>query len=583
MKDKYDFSGYATRANLRCSDGRIIRRDAFSSNHGQVVPLVWQHIHNDPANVLGHALLENRDDGVYAYCKFNNTEAAKNSKELVYHGDINSLSIYANRLIQKGPEVTHGEIREVSLVLSGANPGALIDNLTVAHGDGSYDTDDSEAIIYTGQTIVVEDDLEEEIELEHSEGEERTVADIFNTLTEEQKNVVYAMIAQAISDQSAQHSDEGGDYMKTNVFDNMDNDSSRHQHVLSHSDMQAILDDGPRFGSLRESFLAHLDDLDVPVEYGIEDIDFLFPDHKNLTTTPTFIKREDDWVSGVISGTYHSPFSRIKSTHSDITADEARAKGYVTGEKKTEEVIKLLKRVTGPTTIYKKQKLDRDDIVDIRDFEVVSWLKSEMRMMLDEEIARAVLVGDGREIDDPDKIDEDCIRPIYHEDSLYAHQVVINANAHVTRIIEDIIRARKHYKGSGSPTFYTTTDILTDMLLVKDRIGRRLYNTEAELASALRVSRIIEVPVMDKLSRETKINGEGDDVELKLIGLIVNLKDYVVGADKGGEINMFDDFDIDYNQYKYLMETRCSGALKLPKSALIIEQKIGGEENGNFQ
>ena len=372
MKDKYDFSGYATRANLRCSDGRIIRRDAFSSNHGQVVPLVWQHIHNDPANVLGHALLENRDDGVYAYFKFNNTEAAKNSKELVYHGDINSLSIYANRLIQKGPEVTHGEIREVSLVLSGANPGALIDNLTVAHGDGSYDTDDSEAIIYTGQTIVVEDDLEEEIELEHSEGEERTVADIFNTLTEKQKNVVYAMIAQAISDQSAQHSDEGGDYMKTNVFDNMDNDSSRHQHVLSHSDMQAILDDGPRFGSLRESFLAHLDDLDVPVEYGIEDIDFLFPDHKNLTTTPTFIKREDGWVSGVISGTYHSPFSRIKSTHSDITADEARAKGYVTGEKKTEEVIKLLKRVTGPTTIYKKQKLDRDDIVDIRDFEVVS-------------------------------------------------------------------------------------------------------------------------------------------------------------------------------------------------------------------
>lgn len=585
----YDFSGYATRANLRCSDGRIIRKDAFSNNDGQVVPLVWQHLHNDPANVLGHALLENRDDGVYAYCKFNNTESAKNSKELVGHGDINSLSIYANRLIQKGPEVTHGEIKEVSLVLSGANPGALIDNLTITHSDGSYDTDETEAIIYTGQALELDDEDDEGLEhidgfgLEHSKGEGKTIADIFNTLTEEQKNVVYAMIAQAISDQTAKHSDEGGDYMKTNVFDR-EGDDNQPQNILSHSDIQAILEDGPRFGSLRESFLAHLDEMEVDIDYGIENIDFLFPDHKNLTKTPTFIKRKDDWVAGVINGVHHSPFSRIKSTHADITADEARAKGYVTGEKKVEEVIKLLRRVTSPTTIYKKQKLDRDDIVDITDFEVVSWLKAEMRMMLDEEIARAILVGDGRTVVDPDKIDEDCIRPIYKEDTLYAHQTVVAANAKVTRIIEDIIRSRKHYRGSGAPVLYTTPDILTDMLLVKDKIGRRLYNTEAELASALRVSRIVEVAVMEGLSREVQIEDEGPVIELDLIGIIVNLNDYVVGADKGGEVNMFDDFDIDYNQYKYLMETRCSGALRIPKSAIIVEQKQPeGGSNGNFQ
>lgn len=584
MKKKFDFSGYATKVDLKCADGRIIRKDAFKHNNGQTVPLVWQHIHNDPTNVLGHAYLENREDGVYAYCKFNETEAGKNAKILVEHGDITALSIHANQLKQKGNDVLHGVIREVSLVLAGANPGALIDNLSIQHGDGKYETDDTEAIIYTGDKISL-------TELEHEDkGSNKTIKDVFETLNEEQKEVVYAMIAEAL-DHSAtdgdeegekedekegsddkkddtqnkmEHSDKGGKVMKKNVFDKSKGEEGKEQKkaTLTHSQLQTILADAQKCGSLKEAFLTHVQ------TYGIENIDYLFPDAKTVTPTPDFIKREMGWVPGVIGGTTHTPFSRIKSTAADITADEARALGYVKGSLKKEEVISLLKRTTTPTTVYKKQKLDRDDIIDITDLDIVAWLKAEMRMMLDEELARAVLVGDGRDSESEDKINEANIRPIYKDDNMYSHHVEIESDADTFDIVEAIIRARINYKGSGNPTLYTTPTRLTDMLLLKDTTGRRLYNTEAELASALRVSKIVEVPVMEGLTRENE-----DEELLDLIGIIVNLKDYVMGADKGGQVSMFDDFDIDYNQYKYLIETRCSGALVHPKSALVIEQK----------
>ncbi len=567
-KKKYDFGGYATKNDLRCADGRVIRKDAFKGNDGMTVPLVYQHIHNDPSNVLGHALLENREDGVYAYAKFNSTEAGKNAKLLVEHGDINSLSIFANNLVQKGSDVIHGSIREVSLVLSGANPGALIDNLTIAHSDGSYEESDVEAIIYSGEEISTEALEHKDVDDQNQNGSE-TVKDIFNTLSEKQKNVVYAMIAEAI-DGEVEHSDiEGGEEdMKVNVFDNETKDNSQ---TLSHAQIQGIFEDAARVGSLRDSFLFHAD------EYGIEDIDILFPDARTVTPTPEVIGRRMDWVQGVLNGIKHTPFSRIKSTAVDITAEEARARGYVKGSLKKEEVIKLLQRVTTPTTIYKKQKLDRDDIIDIVDLDVVAWLKAEMRMMLDEEIARAILVGDGRDPEDSDKINESNIRPIYTDADMYSHKVAFEEDPEATpevntnKLIDTIIRARKNYKGSGTPTLYTTTDVLTDMLLVKDKMGRRLYNTEAELASALRVKEIVEVEVMENLSRT-----DDEDRTLELLGIIVNLRDYTGGADKGGKVSMFDDFDIDYNQHKYLIETRMSGALTKPKSALVIEKVVEG-------
>lgn len=568
-KKKFDFSGYATKIDLKCSDGRIIRKDAFKHHNGQTVPLVWQHVHNDPLNVLGHALLENRDDGVYAYCVFNDTDAGKNTKIMVEHGDITALSIHANQLKQKGSDVLHGMIREVSLVLAGANPGALIDNLNICHSDGTVETDDSEAIIYTGEEISL-------TEIEHaSKDTNKTVEEVFETLNEEQKEVVYAMITHAMNkdekedekeektEKKIEHNDKGGTIMKKNVFEKKEEGTEK--KTLTHSELQTILIDAQKCGSLKEAFLSHVQ------TYGIENIDYLFPDARTVTQTPDFISREMGWVPGVISGTTHTPFSRIKSTAADITAEEARALGYVKGALKKEEVIKLLKRVTGPTTIYKKQKLDRDDIIDITDLDVVAWLKGEMRMMLDEELARAVLIGDGRSVESADKINEENIRPIYKDDEMYSHHVVIDADKDTEEIIEAIIRARKNYKGSGNPTFYVSPEILTDMLLLKDTTGRRLFMTETELASVLRVSKIVEVPVMESQTRET------DDevpVELSLLGIIVNLKDYVMGADKGGNISMFDDFDIDYNQYKYLMETRCSGTLVHPKSALVIEQVI---------
>lgn len=575
MSKKFDFSGYATKIDLKCSDGRIIRKDAFKHHDGQTVPLVWQHVHNDPSNVLGHAVLENREDGVYAYCKFNDTDAGKNTKKLVEHGDISALSIHANQLKQKGNDVLHGMIREVSLVLAGANPGALIDNLSIQHGDGTYETDDTEAIIYTGEKLSL-------TELDHAAGSDKTVKDVFDTLNEEQKEVVYAMIAHALENgddsmsqgaedvedleetkgdkKNIEHSDKGGKIMKKNVFDKKD--EVEEKKTLTHSQIQTIFSDAQKCGSLKEAMLSHIQ------TYGIENIDYLFPDAKTVTPTPDFISRDMGWVPGVIGGTTHTPFSRIKSTAADITADEARALGYVKGSLKKEEVISLLKRITTPTTVYKKQKLDRDDIVDITDLDVVSWLKAEMRMMLDEELARAVLVGDGRDVESEDKINEENIRPIYKDEDMYSHKVALASDLTVDEMIDEIIRARVNYKGSGNPAFYTTPTMLTNMLLVKDQMGRRLYNTESELASALRVSKIVEVPVMEGQSRED----DNQDL-LDLVGIIVNLKDYVMGADKGGSINMFDDFDIDYNQYKYLIETRCSGALIHPKSALVIEKE----------
>jgi HK97 family phage prohead protease/HK97 family phage major capsid protein len=567
----YDFSGWATRNNLKCSDGRTILKDAFKHNDGQTVPLVWNHQHNDPLNVLGHALLENRDEGVYAYCKFNETESGKNTKLLVEHGDVSALSIYANQLKQQGPNVLHGAIREVSLVLAGANPGAFIDAV-IRHGDVS----DEEAIIYTGENIELyhadeqkkdkSEDKKDEPKSEKKEDEE-TVADVFDTLTEKQKTVVYAMIGQALEEAGAPEDNNNDDSkggnktMKQNVFDQ---DDKNKENVISHSDMQAIITDAKRYGSLRDSAIAH----------GVTNIDYLFPDAKNVTDTPVFISREMGWVRKVFDATHKTPFSRIKSLLADITAEEARAKGYIKGNQKTDEVFSLLKRTTTPTTVYKKQKLDRDDVVDITDFDVVAWLKSEMRMMLDEELSRAFLVGDGRLASSDDKINEQNIRPIWKDDDLYTIKSAVEVTSSATAdqkakaFIRTAIKARKNYKGSGEPTLYTTEDVLTDCLLMEDTTGRIIYDSVAKLATTLRVKEIVTVPVMEGLTRV-----DGVDT-LTLMGIIVNLVDYNVGADKGGAVNMFDDFDIDYNAQKYLIETRCSGALIKPYAAIALELKV---------
>lgn len=560
---KFDFCGWATKANLLCSDGRIIRKDAFKHNDGQTVPLVWNHQHDDVNEVLGHALLENRDAGVYAYCKFNDTDSGQTAKLLVQHGDINALSIYANQLKQQGPNVMHGNIRELSLVLAGANPGASIESI-IMHGQET----DEEAIIYTGENISLyhAEESEEKKEMAEDTKNEKTVADVFDTLNEEQKTVVYALIAQALSENDVTddetEEDEGGNEMKHNVFDQDD----RQEEVLTHAAMETIISDGKRFGSLKESFLAHAD------EYGITNIDYLFPEEKSLNTPPEFIKRETGWVQKVMSGTHHTPFSRIKSMFADITEDEARAKGYIKGKLKKEEVFSLLKRTTTPTTIYKKQKLDRDDVIDITDFDVVAWLKSEMRMMLDEEIARAILVGDGRLASSDDKINEQNIRPVWKDEDLYTVKTPITVASNASdsdkakEFIKAVIKSRKNYKGSGTPTLFTTEDVVTDCLLIEDTTGRRIYNSVADLATTLRVKEIVTVEVMENLSRT-----DSDGKTYKLLGLVVNLSDYNVGADKGGAINMFDDFDIDYNQQKYLIETRCSGALIKPYSAIALE------------
>ena len=574
--ERFDFSGWATRNDLKCSDGRTIRKDAFKDNNGQKVPLVWNHQHNDPLNILGHALLENRQEGVYAYCTFNETEAGQNAKLLVEHGDVSALSIYANQLKQRGSDVIHGAIREVSLVLAGANPGAFIDSV-ICHGEES----EEEAIIYTGEDISLfhaecdkkeetkeEKPVENEKKTTESEKKttdsEETVGEVLDTLNEKQKTAVFALIAQALENaDNSNDDDEEEKEMKHNVFDQ---DETMKENVLSHSDIESILSDAKRSGSLKESFLAHT------ATYGIDQIDTLFPEPKSMNTPPEFIKRDMDWVAGVINGVHHTPFSRIKSMFANITEDEARAKGYIKGNLKKEEVFTLLKRTTTPTTIYKKQKLDRDDILDITDFDVVAWIKGEMRMMLDEEIARAILVGDGRLTSDDDHIPEQNIRPVWKDDDLYTIKTKITVSTTATdddkakAMIKAAVKSRKNYKGSGNPVLYTTEDFLTNCLLLEDTQGYRLYKSEQDVATAMRVSKIVTVPVMEGLTRT-----DSESKTRTLMGIIVNLKDYNVGADKGGAVDVFGDFDIDYNQQKYLMETRCSGALIKPYSAIALE------------
>lgn len=613
MGNKFDFSGWATRANMLCSDGRIIRKDAFKECDGVTVPLVWNHQHNSPNEVLGHALLENRDDGVYAYCTFNDTEAGQNTKLLVQHGDVDKLSIYANKLKQQGCDVIHGIIRELSLVLAGANPGAYIESVMM-HGDDSYEEgyissgeyiENVEPLFHADDEEKGEEKMAEDVKKKGENSEEETVADVFETLSEKQKKAVYAIIGQVLeekgSEKEVRHADEsdeedseetvedvfntlnekqkkvvyaligqaleeagvddenkgGNEDMKHNVFDQETNE----EMVLSHSEFAEIVDDAKRNGSLKDAFLAH----------GIENIDYLFPDAVTVDNTPAFIKRDDSWVTDVMNGVHKTPFSRIKSVLADITEADARAKGYVKGNLKFEEVITLLKRTTTPTTIYKKQKLDRDDVVDITDFDVVAWLKSEMRMMLDEEIARAVLVGDGRSASSNDKINEQNIRPIWTDDDVYTVKQAVAITKATTEdekaknFIKACIRSRKNYKGSGNPTMFMSEDMLTSCLLLEDTNGRIIYDSIDKLATALRVKKIVPVSVMEGLKREV-----GAKTHI-LGGIYVNLTDYNVGADKGGAVNMFDDFDIDYNQQKYLIETRCSGALTKPFSAVAIE------------
>ena len=565
-----DFSGYATKANLRCSDGRTIMPNAFQQSDGRKVPLVWQHGHNDPKNVLGHAILENREDGVYAYAYFNDTEAAKSAKTLVRHGDITAMSIYANQLIEKSKNVVHGVIREVSLVLSGANPGALIDNVSLTHSDGEIEVLNDEAVIYTGLHLQHEEEIKMEPEQYIEHAEEETLQDVYDSLTEDQKNLVHFMIGTALenaekegemaqfdTDEYVLEHMEGYD-MPRNVFEG---GLEYNQPILSHSDVKEIVASAVRGGSLKEAVEEYA------LQHGIENIDVLFPDAKAITDTPEWNKRRTEWVAGVLSGTKHTPFTRIKSVVADITLDEARAKGYIKGNMKKEEFFSVASRVTTPTTIYKKQKLDRDDIVDITDFDVVAWLKAEMRLMLEEELARAILIGDGRDVSDEDKIKDPAgaaegsgIRSILNEHELYAHTVNVDlsdANSSPSEIVDAILMNRRFYRGTGTPTFYTSESILAQLLLLKDTLGRRLYRTVEELAQELRVAGIVTVEVFEDVP--------------ELIGILVNLQDYNIGADKGGDVSMFDDFDIDYNQYKYLIETRVSGALTKIKSAMVIK------------
>jgi len=598
---KYDFGGWATRANLRCSDGRTILKDAFKENDGVTVPLVWNHQHDDPNNVLGHALLENRGDGVYAYCTFNPSEQGKQAKLLVENGDVSALSIYANQLRQNGMNVEHGSIKEVSLVLAGANPGAFIDSVSIAHGEDS----DGSAVIYTGEeidnaggelTLNHADEKESEMKDDEKKPEEekggKTVGDVLATLNEEQKKAVTILLDEALkhSDEPENPETEEEDTeMKHNVFDK---ETEQQENVLTHSDVKAILDEAKRgqrtlsevvSDKLEGGVLAHSIDttgMDVATgtqTYGFNDPSMLFPEFRTLNNPPEWISRNMDWVSKVMNGVHRTPFSRIKSVYANITEDEARARGYIKGKQKKEEVFTTLKRTTDPQTIYKKQKLDRDDIIDITDFDVVAWIRAEMRTMLNEEIARAILIGDGRPSDSDDKISEDHVRPIITDKPLFNVKVSITVAANADEetvskaIINGVIRARKNYKGSGNPTFFTTEDVLTELLLLEDGIGHKMYKTEAELATALRVKEIVTVEPMEgyKLNNGEVSMTEGDD----LVGIVVNLNDYNVGADKGGEINMFDDFDIDFNQYKYLIETRISGALIKPFSALTVTLK----------
>lgn len=566
-KFEYDFCGWATKANVRCADGATIKPGAFDDCDGAVVPIVWNHQHDSINNVLGRGLLKCRPQGVYVYGSLNDGESGQAAKIVLKHGDIGSMSILANKVRKSGSNVVHGIIREVSLVLAGANPEAVIDEV-LAHSDeegasaimaGFVDED-----ICIQHGIFEEEDMKEENDvLRHAENDNKTVADVVESMTEEQKNVMYYIIGKLLEETENEGDDEGGDQMAHHLFEKED---EKDDGVLMHDAMNAIIGDAKRYGSMKESFLQHAE------TYGIDQIDYLYPDAKTMQNTPQFIQRDMGWVTKVMSGVHHSPFSRVKSIFADITEDDARAKGYMKGKLKKEEVFGLLKRATTPTTVYKKQKMDRDDVIDITDFDVVSWLKGEMRKMLDEELARAILIGDGRPASSDDKISEEHIRPIMKDEELFAIQAKVNVKAADTpdvrakEFIKTAIRARKDYKGSGQPSLFTTEDMLTEMLLLEDNIGRTLYADEAVLARKLRVREIVTVPVMEGV----KGKGQGN-----LMGIIVNMVDYNIGADKGGAINMFEDFDIDYNQQKYLIETRCSGALVMPYSAIVLEEKVG--------
>lgn len=574
MPKNYDFAGWATRNNIVCSDGRIIMRDAFKDCDGAKVPVVWNHQHGDVQNVLGHAILENRDEGVYAYGYFNNTPAGKAARIVVDNDDISALSIYANKLKQNGPNVLHGAIREVSLVLAGANPGAYIESV-IRHGEEFEDEAyisfvDSELQIEHAEKEKEEEPMAKDADEKDDGQDEKTVGDIFNSMTEDQKTVVYALVGQALKskggeaaadDEDDENEEEDDKKMKHNAFsDSYEEDDNT--NTLTHAEMEAIAADAQRLGSMKEAFLQH----------GINQIDMLFPEAKNVgPNEPIFVQRDMTWVSSVMGAVKHSGFSRIKSMFANITGEEARARGYIKGDRKEEEVFSLLSRATTPQTVYKLQEFDRDDIIDITDLDVIAWVKKEMRMMLDEELARAFLVGDGRSAISKDKIKQDNIRAIYLDDDFYSVKYPIIVSANATReakaeaFIDECVRSRKLYKGSGNPVMYTTEDLVTDCLLLKDLNKHRLYKTIEELATALRVSKIVTVPVMEGLTR----NANGRTMELAAI--YVNLSDYNVGADKGGSVNLFDDFDIHFNKYEYLIETRCSGALVKPFSAVVLE------------
>ena len=630
----YDFSGYATKNDLRCGDGRIIRKGAFSDNNNTRVPLVWQHLHNDPENVLGHADLEERDDGVYAYCTFNNTPSGQNAKELVQHGDITSMSIHANKLIQRGSDVIHGMIREVSLVIAGANPGALIDPLSIAHSDGTYTDVDDEAIIYTDDEFILhsddndnddDDDNDDKddakVAKDDDSNSEETIKDILNTMNEKQRKVVEYLVGQALSQgqsgDEAKHSDSdsdsdetisdvlnsmnskqrkiveflvgsalsenGGsvehddmeDDMKHNAFEDQYDGLDDGYAELSHDEIKSIITEARNSsnGSLKNAFLEH----------SIENLEVLYPEAKLVGKNPELVSRNMEWVDKVWGALRKTPFARVRSVAANITEYEARARGYIKGNQKIEEVINLFSRSTTPQTVYKLQKLDRDDVVDITDLDIVAWMKQEMRLMLNEEIVRAVLVGDDRPSSDPSYIDPEHIRPIYKDNDVYTIHETVNIPAAATfnqiadAIIETSVLSRKNYMGSGQPTMYASTDIITRMLLSKDTLGHRMYRSEAELAAALRVKEIVEIPIFDGITRVAQVTTEEDgrtittNEDRKLLAIIVNLNDYSLGADKGGAVNLFDNFDLNFNKYEYLIETRCSGALIRPYSAIAIE------------
>lgn len=573
---KPDFSGYATRNDLKCSDGRTIRRDAFKDNDGQRVPLVWQHMHDSSDNVLGHADLENREDGVYAYCFLNETPAGQNARELVSHGDINAMSIYANKLIQKGSDVIHGAIREVSLVLSGANPGAMIDTVAIQHSDGFVEEQEDEAIITTGMTIEHGDETSTDDSGSNDDDEgNRTIGDIIETMNDEQKDVLTYLVDQALGEEqndednsapadNVAHSATKEENVKHNVFDSTAVDSGP---KLEHSQIQAIFADAASYGTLSESVMAHAQ------SYGISNIELLFPEAQDVHNPPEFVQKEKPWVQAIVGGTKHTPFAKVRATFADISGDDARARGYQKGKLKKEEVFRLIRRETTPQTIYKKQKLDRDDITDITGFDVVSWIKAEMQVKLKEELARAILFGDGRSVTSDDKIQEDHVRPILSDDAFYSVKHTLSKDQSLAdgALVDIVAEAMLDYEGTGNPTFFAHKKVIFDMMHQRDKMGRRLYNTREELANALEVSDIVDVDPMKGLTRTLGASEGGGTANV--LGIVVNMSDYNIGTNKGGEVNFFDDFDIDYNQMKYLYETRLSGALVEPYSAVVIEQK----------